>query len=69
MGGSSQAQIFWNIWEKFEENHGDQDNFSDFLRIKKSVELRYGSVTSNSQLESSSDQKIEFVKEEGKMEE
>lgn len=32
---------FWSIWEKFELYHGNEDTFSDYLRAKRTVELRY----------------------------
>lgn len=32
---------FWNIWEKFEVYHGNEDTYSDYMRAKRTVELRY----------------------------
>jgi pre-mRNA-splicing factor SYF1 len=34
-------KIFWNVWDKFELHHGDKDSYTDFVRVKKTVELRY----------------------------
>jgi pre-mRNA-splicing factor SYF1 len=35
---------FWKIWEQFEVYYGNQDSFDDFLRIKRTVQLRYAVV-------------------------
>ena len=43
-GASSWSQVFWTIWEKFEIQHGDEDSYTDYARVKRSVELRFGSV-------------------------
>ncbi|TNV83299.1 hypothetical protein FGO68_gene1183 [Halteria grandinella] len=32
---------FWGIWEKFEVYHGNEDTYSDFMRAKRTVELRF----------------------------
>ena len=32
---------FWSIWEKFEVYHGNEDTYADFMRTKRTVELRY----------------------------
>lgn len=32
---------FWNIWEKFEVYHGNEDTYADYMRAKRTVELRY----------------------------
>lgn len=32
---------FWKIWENFELQNGNRDNYEDFLRNKRSQELRY----------------------------
>lgn len=32
---------FWQIWEKFEVYHGNEDTYADFMRAKRTVELRY----------------------------
>lgn len=36
---------FWFIWEKFEIYHGNEDTYSDYLKTKRTVELRYSVVT------------------------
>ena len=43
----NQTKIFWSIWEKFEVHFGDQDSYTDLMRTKRSVELRYSSVVEN----------------------
>ena len=35
---------FWRIWEQFEVYFGNEDTFDDFLRIKRTVQLRYAVV-------------------------
>ena len=40
-------KIFWSIWEKFEIHHGDKDSYTDFLRSKQTVSLRYSQVVEN----------------------
>ncbi|CDW87965.1 pre-mrna-splicing factor syf1-like [Stylonychia lemnae] len=35
---------FWNIWEKFEVYHGNEDTYSDYMRAKRTVELRYSVI-------------------------
>ena len=42
----------WKIWEKFEVTHGDQDTYTDYLRTKKTVELRYSTIMTNQYQES-----------------
>jgi pre-mRNA-splicing factor SYF1 len=32
---------FWQIWEKFEVYHGNEDTYNDYMRMKRTVELRY----------------------------
>ena len=32
---------FWKIWENFELQHGNRDNYEDYLRSKRGQELRY----------------------------
>lgn len=32
---------FWSIWEKFEVYHGNEDTYSDYMRAKRTVELRF----------------------------
>jgi pre-mRNA-splicing factor SYF1 len=32
---------FWQIWEKFEVYHGNQDTYGDYMRTKRTVEIRY----------------------------
>jgi pre-mRNA-splicing factor SYF1 len=32
---------FWAIWEKFEIYHGNEDTYADYMRTKRTVELRY----------------------------
>ena len=32
---------FWNIWEKFEVYHGNEDTYADYMRTKRTVELRF----------------------------
>jgi len=36
--------VFWKIWEKFEVYHGNEDTYSDYLRIKRTVELRFSVI-------------------------
>ena len=45
--GNSDSSTLWKIWEKFEVNHGDRDTYTDYLRTKKTVELRYSTVINN----------------------
>jgi hypothetical protein len=35
---------FWGIWEKFEVYHGNQDTYADYMRAKRTVELRFSVV-------------------------
>ena len=35
---------FWRIWEQFEVYYGDSDKYEDYIRIKKTVQLRYAVV-------------------------
>ena len=37
-------QSFWRIWEQFEVHYGNEDTYEDFLRIKRTVALRYAVV-------------------------
>ena len=32
---------FWQIWEKFEVYHGNEDTYADYMRTKRTVEIRY----------------------------
>ena len=32
---------FWSIWEKFEVYHGNEDTYADYMRTKRTVELRF----------------------------
>jgi len=32
---------FWQTWEKFEVNHGNEDTFKEMLRIKRSVQQKF----------------------------
>ncbi len=32
---------FWNLWEKFEVYHGNEDTYADYMRVKRTVELKY----------------------------
>ena len=36
---------FWSVWEKFEVYHGNEDTYSDYMRAKRSVEIRYSITT------------------------
>jgi pre-mRNA-splicing factor SYF1 len=36
---------FWKIWEQFELQSGDRDTYEDFLRARRTQELRYSVVT------------------------
>jgi len=47
---SNWSQVFWSVWEKFEIQHGDEDSYTDYARVKRSVELRYGSVVGTIQM-------------------
>lgn len=40
-GDEDSGETFWSIWEKFEVYHGDEDTYSDFMRAKRTVEVRY----------------------------
>jgi len=35
---------FWRIWEQYEVYFGNEDTYDDFLRIKRTVQLRYAVV-------------------------
>lgn len=35
---------FWHIWEQFEVQFGNGDSYEDFLRVKRTVQLRYAVV-------------------------
>jgi len=37
-------QSFWRIWEQFEVQFGNNDTYDDFLRVKRTVSLRYAVV-------------------------
>ena len=32
---------FWNLWEEFEINHGNEDTYKEMLRTKRSVASKY----------------------------
>ena len=32
---------FWKIWEQFEIVHGSEETFKDFLKIQRSVGVKY----------------------------
>ena len=32
---------FWRVWEKFEIYYGSEDTFKDFMKHKRTVELKY----------------------------
>ena len=34
-------QKFWNVWEKFEIYHGNEDTYKEFMKYKRTVEMRY----------------------------
>ncbi len=42
-------------------NHGDEDTYTDYLRTKKTVELRYSTVASNN-TEVNDEERKEFEK-------
>lgn len=35
---------FWHIWEQFEVQFGNSDSYDDYLRVKRTVSLRYAVV-------------------------
>ena len=35
---------FWRIWEQFEVYNGNEDTYEDYLRVKRTVALRYAVV-------------------------
>ena len=35
---------FWNVWEKFEIYHGNEDTYKEFMKYKRTVEMRYSIV-------------------------
>lgn len=37
--------VFWQKWEAFEVQHGNEDTFKEMLRIKRSVQAQYKYVT------------------------
>ena len=41
---SQYEATFWHIWEQFEVQFGNSDTFDDFLRVKRTVSLRYAVV-------------------------
>lgn len=43
---------FWQKWESFEVQHGNEDTFKDMLRIKRSVQAQYKYVSHVSRLSS-----------------
>ncbi|CAI2386696.1 unnamed protein product [Moneuplotes crassus] len=32
---------FWNVWDKFEIYHGNEDTYKEFMKYKRTVEMRY----------------------------
>ena len=40
------AKDFWEVWEKFEIAHGNEDTFKEMLRVKRSVAAQFKYVTS-----------------------
>jgi len=36
---------FWKIWEKFEVYHGNEDTYREYMKAKRTVELRYSVAT------------------------
>jgi len=32
---------FWNVWEKFEIYHGNEETYKEFMKYKRTVEMRY----------------------------
>jgi len=42
-------------------NHGDEDTYTDYLRTKKTVELRYSTVVSNN-AEANEEERKKFEK-------
>jgi len=32
---------FWSVWEQFEVMHGSEETFKDFLKIQRSVTVKY----------------------------
>ena len=41
---SQYEATFWYIWEQFEVQFGNSDTFDDYLRVKRTVSLRYAVV-------------------------
>ena len=41
---SQYEATFWHIWEQFEVQFGNSDTFDDYLRVKRTVSLRYAVV-------------------------
>jgi pre-mRNA-splicing factor SYF1 len=37
-------EAFWAKWERFEVFHGNEETYKDFMKMKRSVELRYAPV-------------------------
>ena len=56
---------FWSIWEKFEVYHGNEDTYEDYMRTKRTVELRYSVANPVA----NSDKVTEFMKEIKELEE
>jgi pre-mRNA-splicing factor SYF1 len=54
---------FWNIWEKFEVYHGNEDTYSDYMKIKRTVDLRYSVATPTMTLEKPSTILNDIIKE------
>jgi pre-mRNA-splicing factor SYF1 len=62
---------FWSIWEKFEVYHGNEDTYSDFMRTKRTVELRFSiamPVIAGSGENQVSKEQLEFAEEPAKVE-
>lgn len=41
---SQYENTFWRIWDQFEVQFGNSDTYDDFLRVKRTVSLRYAVV-------------------------
>ena len=39
--------LFWQLWEQFELQAGDDDTFADFSRTKRATQLRFSTVTND----------------------
>jgi pre-mRNA-splicing factor SYF1 len=41
---SLQKEKFWRKWEQFEVFHGNEETYKEFMKAKRTVELRYAAV-------------------------